>query len=101
VVNPDQLKNQIEGSIVQGLGGAMFEHLDIDNGRVLNPKFSQYRVPRFRDTPPIEVVLVDHKDLNPTGAGETPIVGIAPAIGNAYAMATGKRVRSLPMFATL
>ena len=98
VVNPEHLKNQIEGAIVQGIGGALFETLEVDNGRVVNGRFSKYRVPRFSDAPPIEVVLVDRKDLPSAGSGETPIVGIAPALANAYASATGKRIRSLPMF---
>lgn len=97
IVNPEQLKNQIEGSIVQGIGGALFEEITFENGRILNPKFSKYRVPRFSDTPTIEVVLIDRKDLAPAGAGETPIVGIAPALGNAIFDATGIRLRSLPM----
>jgi CO/xanthine dehydrogenase Mo-binding subunit len=97
VVNPDGLRNQVEGSIVQAIGGALFEAIRFDNGRVLNPHFTQYRVPRFRDTPQIEVVLVDRKDLPSAGAGETPIMGLAPAVGNAIFAATGMRIRSLPM----
>jgi len=54
-------------------------------------------VPRFADTPVIEVVLVDHKDIPSAGAGETPIVGLAPAVGNAIFNATGVRLRSLPL----
>ena len=77
VVNPNHLKNQIEGAIVQGLGGALFEEIRFDNGKILNAKFSRYRVPRFKDLPPIEVVIVDRKDVPSAGAGETPIVGIA------------------------
>jgi CO/xanthine dehydrogenase Mo-binding subunit len=97
VVNPDGLRNQVEGSIVQAIGGALFEAIRFDNGRVLNPHFAEYRVPRFRDTPQIDVVLIDRKDLPSTGAGETPIMGLAPAVGNAIFAATGTRVRSLPM----
>ena len=97
VLNPDQLKNQIEGSIVMGIGGALFEAIDFDNGKILNPRFSRYRVPRFSDVPVIEAVLVDRKDLPSAGAGETPIVGLAPAVGNAIFDATGIRLRSLPM----
>jgi nicotinate dehydrogenase subunit B len=100
IVNPDQLKNQVEGSLVQGLGGALFEAVEFDRGRILNPRFSRYRVPRFSDVPPFEVVLLDRKDLAPLGAGETPIVAIAPAIGNAIFHATGVRIRSLPMIPT-
>ena len=97
VVNPEHLKNQIEGAIVQGIGGALFEAIRFENGRILNPRFSQYRVPRFSDTPAIEVVLLDRKDLPSAGAGEAPIVGIAPAISNAIFDAVGVRLRSLPM----
>jgi isoquinoline 1-oxidoreductase len=97
VVNPEHLKNQIEGCIVQGIGGALFEAMRFDSGRLMNPRFSQYRVPRFSDTPAIEVVLLDRKDLPSAGAGEAPIVGIAPAISNAIFDAVGVRLRSLPM----
>ncbi len=97
VVNPDHLKNQVEGAMIMGLGGALFEAIEFDGGRILNPRFSRYRVPRFRDTPVVEVVLLDRKDVPPAGAGETPIVGIAPAIANAIFDATGVRLRSLPL----
>jgi isoquinoline 1-oxidoreductase len=97
VVNPDHLKNQIEGAMVMGLGGALFEAIEFDKGVILNSRFSRYRVPRFSDAPAIEVVLIDRKDQPSAGAGETPIVGIAPAIGNAIFAATGVRLRSLPM----
>jgi isoquinoline 1-oxidoreductase len=97
IVNPDHLKNQVEGAIVQGLGGALFEAVEFDGGRILNASFQKYRVPRFSDTPAIQTVLVDRPDLPSAGAGETPIVGIAPAVGNAIAAATGVRLRSLPL----
>ena len=80
-----------------GLGGALFEAIEFENGTIKNARFSQYRVPRFSDTPRIEVVLVDRKDLPSAGAGETPIVCIAPAIGNAIYDATGVQLTSLPM----
>ncbi|MEX0715875.1 MAG: molybdopterin cofactor-binding domain-containing protein [Planctomycetaceae bacterium] len=99
VVNPDQLENQVEGCMMMGLGGALFEAIEFENGKILNAGFSTYRVPRFRDTPEMEVVLLDRKDLPSAGAGETPIVGIAPAIGNAIFAATGVRLRTLPMAA--
>ena len=97
VVNPDGIRNQIEGAIVQGIGGALFEAVKFESGRVTNPRFSQYRVPRFADVPAIGVVVLDRKDLPPAGAGETPIVGLAPAVGNAIFAATGVRLRSLPL----
>jgi isoquinoline 1-oxidoreductase len=97
IVNPDGLRNQVEGSNIMGLGGALFEAIEFEDGRILNAAFSKYRVPRFQDVPAIETVLVDRKDLPSAGAGETPIVGVAPAIGNAIFDATGVRLRSLPM----
>jgi isoquinoline 1-oxidoreductase len=83
IVNPNGLNNQVEGSIVQGLGGALFEAVRFANGKILNGTMAEYRVPRFKDTPPIEVVLLDRPDLPSAGAGETPIVCVAPAIGSA------------------
>jgi nicotinate dehydrogenase subunit B len=97
VRNPEHLKNQIEGAVVMGLGGALFEAIEFDEGEIQNDRFSRYRVPRFSDMPVLETVLVDRKDLPSTGAGETPIVAIAPAIGNAIFQATGRRLWSLPM----
>jgi len=97
VVNPVHLKNQVEGSIVMGIGGALFEAIQFAGGKILNPAFSKYRVPRFSDVPPIDIVLVDRKDLPSAGAGECPIMAIAPAIGSAIFAATGKRLRAMPM----
>jgi isoquinoline 1-oxidoreductase len=97
IVNPDGLRNQIEGSNVQGLGGALFEAIEFDNGKILNGRMSQYRVPRFSDVPILETVLLDRKDIPSVGAGECPMIGLAPAIGNAIFDATGIRLRSLPL----
>jgi nicotinate dehydrogenase subunit B len=97
VVNPEHLRNQVEGAVAMGIGGALFEQIDFAENRILNPRLSKYRVPRFRDVPVIESVLLDRKDIVSAGAGETPIMGIAPAIGNAIFDATGRRIRSMPM----
>jgi isoquinoline 1-oxidoreductase len=97
VVNPEHLRNQVEGAIVMGLGGALFEHVEFAGGKISSNRLSSYRVPRFADMPVIESVLLDRKDLTSTGAGECPIIGIAPAVGNAIFDATGQRVRSMPM----
>jgi nicotinate dehydrogenase subunit B len=97
IVNPDQLKNQIEGALMMGIGGALFEAIQFEKGKIKNPHFAKYRLPRFNDTPRIEVVLVNRTDLPSAGAGETPIVGIAPAISNAIFAASGVRLRSMPM----
>src|SRR5262249_55500854 len=83
IVNPDGLRNQVEGSVIQGIGGALFEAIDFENGKILNPRFSRYRVPRFSDAPKLETVLLDRKDLPSAGAGESPIGAVAPAVGDA------------------
>jgi nicotinate dehydrogenase subunit B len=82
---------------MQGLGGALFEAIRFENGRIVNPHLAEYRVPRFSDLPHIEVVLVDRKDERSMGAGETPLTGIAPAVGNAIFDAAGVRLRSMPL----
>jgi isoquinoline 1-oxidoreductase len=97
IVNPDGLRNQLTGAIVQGIGGALFERILFADGHILNPHFAQYRVPRFSDTPQVEVVLIDRKDLPSAGAGETGLVGLAPAVGNAIFDASGIRLRNMPM----
>jgi len=97
VLNPDHLKNQIEGAAVMALGGALFEEIRFKEGKILNPRFADYRVPRFKDAPLLETVLVNRKDLPSSGAGETPMVALAPAVGNAIFQATGVRLRALPM----
>lgn len=97
IVNPDGLRNQLIGANIMGLGGAIFEAIEFENGRITNNLFSKYRVPRFRDIPPIEALLIDRKDLPSVGAGEAPIVGIAPAIANAVFAVTQVRLRSTPL----
>jgi len=97
IVNRLHLNNQVEGAVVQAIGGALFEKIEFKDGQILNGRLAKYRVPRFSDVPAIEIVLLDRKDLPSAGAGETPIVGLAPAVGNAIFDATGKRLRALPL----
>lgn len=97
IINPIHLENQVEGGVIMGIGGALFESIAFENGKILNPRFSKYRVPRFGDIPVLETVLLDRKDLTSVGAGESPIICLAPAVGNAIFAATGQRLRSLPM----
>jgi isoquinoline 1-oxidoreductase len=96
IVNPDGLKNQVEGAVVQGLGGALFEAIEFAGGAILNGSMARYRVPRFKDVPSIEIVLIDRTDIPSAGAGETPIVCVAPAIGSAV-RAFGEVARQLPV----
>jgi isoquinoline 1-oxidoreductase len=97
IQNLANLKAQVEGCIIMGLGGALTEEMRFTDGKIINPSFGRYRVPRFKDVPAIETVLLDRRDLASVGAGETPIIAIAPAIANALANATQVRVRSLPI----
>lgn len=97
VVNPDGAINQVEGSVVMGMGTALWEAIDFHDGRILNAGFTRYRVPRINDAPRIETLLVGDDDTPSTGAGEPAIVPIAPAISNAVFAATGRRHRELPI----
>lgn len=97
IVNPDNLRNQLEGANIMGLGGALFEAIEFENGKILNGRMSEYRVPRFSDVPELETMMLDRKDLPSAGAGEAPIVGMAPAIANAIFDARGVRLRGLPL----
>lgn len=97
IQNPANLKAQVEGAIIMGLGGALTEEMRFKDGKMLNAKFSRYRVPRFKDAPEIETILVNRPDLPSVGAGETPIIGIAPAIANALFHAAQVRIRSMPI----
>jgi nicotinate dehydrogenase subunit B len=97
VVHPDGLINQVEGAVMMGLGGALFEAIDFIGGRIRNAGLSTYRVPRLADLPDVQVVLIDRPDQPSAGGGEAPIIAVAPAIGNAIFRACGVRLRSLPL----
>ena len=82
---------------MMGMGPALREEMQFENGRMLNAGFADYRVPRFTDMPKIDVHLVNNTDIPSAGGGETPIIAIAPAIANAVFAATGQRIRSMPI----
>jgi CO/xanthine dehydrogenase Mo-binding subunit len=97
ILKPANLRSQVEGCIVMGLGPALREEIRFRDGRLMNGSLATYHVPRFRDVPKVDVLLLDRKDLEPAGGGETPIIVVAPAIANAVFDATGRRVRSMPL----
>lgn len=97
IVNPLTVRNQVEGANVMAFGGAMYEAVHFVDGEISNGSFAQYRVPRLPDIPPIDVVLIDRPDIPSAGAGETPMIAVAPAIANAVFDLTGRRCRSLPL----
>ncbi|HTL28562.1 MAG TPA: molybdopterin cofactor-binding domain-containing protein, partial [Tepidisphaeraceae bacterium] len=90
ITNPENLKSQNQGGIMQGIGPALREAMRFENGKIQNASFWKYQPPRFEDMPEIEVHLIDRKDQPSAGAGETPLICIAPAIANAVFNATGK-----------
>ena len=97
IVNPDNLLKQVQGAIIMGIGPALREEVRFENGAIQTTSFRVYRVPRYEDVPEIDVQLLNRPDLPPAGAGETPIICIAPAIANAVFHATGKRIRTMPI----
>jgi isoquinoline 1-oxidoreductase beta subunit len=96
VVNPSQVKSQIEGSIIWGLSAVLHGPITVKNGRVEQNNFDDYPLLRMSETPEIEVFLVDSED-HPNGTGEPAVPGVAPAVLNAIFAATGKRIRAIPV----
>ncbi len=93
----DNLRSQVEGAIIMGLGPVLREEMRFENGRMLNASFAEYQTPRLKDMPELDIHLLNRPDLASAGGGETPIIAVAPAIGNAICHATGVRLRDLPM----
>jgi isoquinoline 1-oxidoreductase len=97
IVNPRNLLSQVKGGLIMGLGPALREEMRFERGKMLNASLSRYRVPRFADVPELEIHLLDRPDLPSVGAGETPVIAVAPAIANAVFAATGVRIREMPI----
>jgi isoquinoline 1-oxidoreductase len=97
IVNPANLLAQVQGAVIMGLGPALREEMSFENGEMLNASFRKYHVPRFQDVPELDVHLLNRPGLPSAGAGETPIMVIAPAIVNAVFHATGVAVRAMPI----
>lgn len=97
VVNPDGVVAQSEGGLVQGLSWALKEQLRFDRQAVTSVDWNGYPIMRFDEVPPMEVVIVDRPNEDSLGAGEATVGPASAALANAFANATGKRVRHLPM----
>lgn len=95
VINPDQVRAQIEGNLLWGLGMVLTEKLPIEGGRVAAYTFADYPIPTMDAMPAIDIALLEPPGAPPSGAGETAMVAVA-AITNAIAAATGRRVLTLP-----
>ena len=98
MVNPDTVEAQIQSSIVFGLSAALWGDITVDNGRVKETNFHQYRIMRMNETPQIDITLVDSTE-KPGGIGEPATALVGPAVANALFAATGKRVRAMPFTA--
>jgi CO/xanthine dehydrogenase Mo-binding subunit len=96
IVNPDGLKNQIEGNILQGVSRALMEEVQFDATGQKNLDWDSYPVIRFNQVPEVEIVLINRPEMQPLGGGEPSIVPITAAIGNAIFDATGVRLRRVP-----
>lgn len=96
-INPDQVRGQVEGSIVMGASSALMEELTVKDGRVEAGSFANYPFFTMMEAPEIETVLLETPGREPSGVGEPPIGPIAPAIANALFALTGVRMRRLPM----
>jgi isoquinoline 1-oxidoreductase subunit beta len=96
MVNPDTVEAQIQSSIVFGLGAATMQEITLVNGRVQQTNFNTFPLVRMYETPVIDITLVNSTE-KPGGIGEPATALVAPAIANAVAALTGKRVRKLPI----
>jgi nicotinate dehydrogenase subunit B len=96
IVNPDGLKNQIEGNIIQGVSRALMEEVQFDSTGQKNLDWDSYPVIRFNQVPDVEIFLINQPKMQPLGGGEPSIVPVTAAIGNAFFDATGVRLRRAP-----
>jgi isoquinoline 1-oxidoreductase beta subunit len=95
-VNPDQIAAQVEGSVVYGLSAALYGEITIENGRVAQSNFHDFKVIKLAEMPKVETVIVPSFDFW-GGVGEPTICVVTPSVLNAIHEATGKPVRSLPL----
>ena len=96
IINPDGLRNQIEGNVLQSLSRALYEEVTFDQSHITSIDWDSYPILKFSDVPEVEVVLINHPDEPAVGAGEPATITTAPAIANAIFHATGLRMRQIP-----
>ena len=98
VIDPDGLRNQLEGGAVQAISWCLKEAVEFDeNGAVVNRDWQSYPILRFREVPQVKTVLLDRPEAEPLGAGEATVGPASGALANAVFAATGLRVRDLPL----
>ena len=96
IINPDGLKNQIEGNVIQSLSRALKEEVRFDEAGVTSTDWQSYPILTFSEVPEVDVVLLNRPDQPATGAGEPSTVTTAPAVANAIFDAAGVRLRQVP-----
>jgi len=96
IINPDGVKNQIEGNIIQSLSRALKEEVQFDERRITSVDWQTYPILTFSEVPEIEIVLIDRPDQPAIGVGEPSTVTTAAAVANAIYDATGARLRQIP-----
>jgi CO/xanthine dehydrogenase Mo-binding subunit len=99
VVNPDGLRNQVEGNIMQTLSRTLHEEVTFDQSRVTSVDWASYPILRFPEAPVVQVALIDRPEQPAYGAGEASSAPVAAALANAVFDATGVRLRSVPFTA--
>jgi nicotinate dehydrogenase subunit B len=96
VVNPNGLRNQVEGCILQTLSRALHEEVKFDRSRVTSVDWSSYPILTFPEVPAVDVALISRPEIAPVGAGEAATAPVAAALANAFFDATGVRLRDVP-----
>jgi nicotinate dehydrogenase subunit B len=96
IVNPDGLRNQIEGNVIQATSRALHEAVRFDGSRVASVDWASYPILRFREIPEVSITAIDRPHEKISGAGEAATTVMAPAIANAIFAQTGKRLRRVP-----
>jgi CO/xanthine dehydrogenase Mo-binding subunit len=101
VLNPDSVRGQIEGGIMQGFGLAVMEELVVDRGVIRNPNFTDYLLPTFLDAPAVEAVMIEREGswgpFGAKGVGESPTISSGAAVAAAVRAATDREVNRVPI----
>jgi CO/xanthine dehydrogenase Mo-binding subunit len=97
IVNPDGVKNQIEGNVIQGVSRTLLEEVKFDGSGITSLDWRSYPILPFPEIPEVDVVLINRPEMAPRGAGEPSIVPVPAAIANAVFDAVGARLREVPM----
>jgi CO/xanthine dehydrogenase Mo-binding subunit len=96
IVNPDGLRNQIEGNIIQGVSRALMEVVKWDASGIQSLDWRSYPIITFNEIPEVEIVLTNHPEMQPLGGGEGSTVPVTAAIANAIFDAVGAKLREVP-----